>query len=80
MNFFTRTEILITTDPGRLNRAEDILEANGIKFKDKASPRNHMNLRTNNRGAGYVGAQAFDYYLFVHHKDEEKARYLIRDI
>ena len=80
--FFNSESLWIGTDMNRLNQICDILDTNSIPYKLKV--KNHLG-QWNGRGTtrGTMGSlgnstdQMYQYEIFVHKKEYEKAKYLI---
>ena len=80
--FFNSESLWIGTDMNRLNQICDILDTNSIPYKHKV--KNHLG-QWNGRGTtrGTMGSlgnstdQMYQYEIFVHKKEYEKAKYLI---
>lgn len=80
--FFNSESLWIGTDMNRLSQIRSILDNNSIKYKYKV--KNHLG-QWNGRGTtrGTMGSlgnsteQMYQYEIFVHKKEYEKAKYLI---
>lgn len=77
MTMFTRKELLVTSDMKRQGDVRELLSANGIAYKVKV---------TNRQNAAFLGSSrartgsfamdpelSYEYKIFVHKKDYEKA-------
>ena len=77
ITIFNRQELLITLDANRRDQVRDILSANGIAYTAKVT-----NLQRGSRGrSGTFGINldySYEYKIFVHRNDYEKASWLIR--
>ena len=80
--FFNSESLWIGTDMNKLSQIRSILDNNAIKYKYKV--KNHLG-QWNDRGTtrGTMGSlgnstdQMYQYEIFVHKKEYEKAKYLI---
>lgn len=80
--FFNSESLWIGTDMNKLSQIRSILDNNAIKYKYKV--KNHLgqwNGRGTTRGTmgslGNSSDQMYQYEIFVHKKEYEKAKYLI---
>ena len=82
ITIFNRKELLITMEMKRQSEVRDILSHNGIDYTVKT-----MNLQSsaavgsNRSRVGSFGVNqkySYEYKIYVHKKDLEKAAYLIR--
>ena len=82
ITIFTRKELLVTFSMEEQNRVCSILAANGIDYQVKTvnpSARSYVGGsgrgRTGSFGIDYDAA--YQYYIYVHSKDYERAKHLI---
>ena len=79
--FFSRKELLVTMDMNRQAAVRDILSANGINYTVKVTNRQSASAFSSSRqNAGNFGtdpAYAYEYKIYVHTKDYDKALRLI---
>ena len=79
---FNRKELLVTFSMEEQNRVRDILAANGIDYRIKTvNPSARSYIGGSGRGrSGSFGINndaAYQYYIYVHSKDYERAKHLI---
>jgi hypothetical protein len=75
MNILNRKELLLTRDSGELNRALGHLTANGIAYKTAT---NSVANPGRSHGVPGINAEyAYQYRIYVHKKDYERAKYAI---
>ena len=67
ITIFNRRELIITEDIAFQAKVREILAQNGVKYT--------FNVRT----FAWLNIMRTEYKIFVHKKDLENARYLIRD-
>ena len=77
-----RKELLVTFSMEEQNRVRDILAANGIDYRVKTvNPSARSYIGGSGRGrSGSFGIDqnaAYQYYIYVHSKDYERAKHLI---
>ncbi|MBH1941201.1 hypothetical protein I5677_09885 [Mobilitalea sibirica] len=76
MNIFTRRELHITYDLDKFNQLRSTLYAAGIKTSYRC-----INTTGSNRGRyGTLGINhdfTYQYYIYVHKKDYERAKYIL---
>lgn len=77
-----RKELLVTFSMDEQARARDILSANGIDYQVKTvNPSARSYIGSSSRGrSGSFGINhdaAYQYYIYVHSKDYERAKHLI---
>lgn len=82
ITLFTRKELLITSNTKQQGDVRDILSANGIEYVVKVTNRQNAALLGSSRArTGSFGINqdlAYEYKLFVHKKDYDKALQLIK--
>ena len=82
INLFNRTELLVTFSMEEQNRVCSILAVNGIDYRIKTvNPSARSYIGGSGRGrSGSFGINndaAYQYYIYVHSKDYERAKHLI---
>lgn len=84
ITIFNRKELLITMDTGRRSAVCDVLSANGINYTIKVINLQGASVFENKRGRyGSFGINqnySYEYKIYVHKKDYERACYLIKDV
>ena len=82
ITIFNRKELLITLDIARQGEVRDILSANGIKYKVKVTNLQSASVFGSSRGRfGSFGINqdySYEYKIFVHKSDYEKAATMIK--
>lgn len=82
ITIFNRREVLITMDMKRQADARNILFQNNIDYKLKTINIQGASIFDGRRGHschfGVKPAYSYEYKIYVHKKDFEKARYLVR--
>lgn len=82
ITIFNRREVLITMDMKRQADARNILFQNSIDYKVKTINIQGASIFDSRRGHScnfkVKPAYSYEYKIYVHKKDFEKARYLVR--
>lgn len=82
ITIFTRKELLITADMKRQSAVRDILSVNGIDYTVKTINRQNAAVVGSSRArVGSLGINqnfAYEYKIYVHKKDYDKALRVIR--
>ena len=82
ITIFNRKELIVTTEMNRQAQVRDILSQNGIDYTVKTTNLQAAPMVGNSRGrVGSFGINqnySYEYKIYVHKKDLEKAAYLIR--
>ncbi len=81
---FNRKELLITMDTSRRSAVCGVLSANGINYTTKVTNLQSASVFENKRGRyGSFGINqnySYEYRIYIHKKDYDKASYLIKDV
>lgn len=82
LNIFTRRELLLTLDMSKLNKTKEILDSNKINYYTKTTNlQNSTFIGSSRARTGSIGMNlkfAYEFRIFVHKNDYEKANYLIK--
>ncbi len=82
VTIFNRKELIVTTEMDRQSEVRNILSQNGIDYTVKITNLEAAPMIGNRRGVvGSFGINqdySYEYKIYVHKKDFEKATYLIR--
>lgn len=82
LTIFNRKELIVTMEMNRQSEVKDILSQNGIDYTVKTTNFQAAPILGNRRGQiGSLGLNqnySYEYKIYVHKKDFEKAAYLIR--
>lgn len=82
ITIFNRKELIVTTEMNRQAQVRDILSQNGIDYTVKTTNLQTAPIVGSSRGrVGSFGINqnySYEYKIYVHKKDLERAAYLIR--
>lgn len=80
--FFNRKELLITMDITKLTRVKEVLISNQIDYRIKTSNLQSASIMGSSRSrTGSYGINqrySYEYRIYTHRKDHERASHLIR--
>lgn len=82
---FNRREVYFTYDMGKQAKVRDVLSANGIDYRVKVfnagSSNNFGRSRRSRHGSFGTDANfTYQYKIYVHKRDYDKASYLVREV
>ncbi len=81
LTIFNRQELVVTMDMNKQAAVRDILSQNKIKYTVKVTNLQSPGLLNSDRSRGVFGINqkySVEYKIYVHRKDYDKAKWLIR--
>lgn len=79
LTIFNRKELIVTMDIHRQAEIRDVLAQNGINYTVKTKNLQNSGVLDSQRGhTGNMGIDSYEYKIYVHKKDYEAARELIK--